>query len=105
MIYWRRSQTSQIQINPGKSLKHIPLRTCIACRETKPKHELIRIVYTDESGAEIDTSGKRAGRGAYLCNSPVCWENGLKKERLERALRGKISADNRARLAELRKLL
>ena len=97
--------TSQTQTNPRKSLKHVPQRTCFACRQVKPKRELVRIVYTTESEAEIDTSGKKAGRGAYLCNSPACWEKGLKKERLERALRGKISADNRARLAELSKLL
>jgi predicted RNA-binding protein YlxR (DUF448 family) len=93
------------QNNTKKAFKHIPLRTCIACREVKPKHELIRIVYTTENDVEIDTSGKRTGRGAYLCNSPACWEKGLKKERLERALRGKINADKRARLAELSKLL
>jgi len=66
---------------------------------------LVRIVYTRDGEAEIASSGRWEGRGAYLCKSPICWEKGLKKERLERALRGKISVENRARLVELSKLL
>lgn len=88
-----------------KPLKHIPQRTCVACREVKPKRQLIRLVYTINGTAEVDPSGKKAGRGAYLCSSSDCWEKGLKKGRLEQALRGKISAENWASLLEFGNML
>ena len=84
----------------NSSKKHIPQRTCIGCRETKPKRQLIRIVNTPDGKAEVDPSGKKSGRGAYLCRSSICWEKGLKKGRLERALRRNISDEEQARLAE-----
>jgi len=46
----------------------------------------------------LDLSGKKAGRGAYLCNTPECWDAGLKPGRLERALKTKISPEDRTRL-------
>jgi predicted RNA-binding protein YlxR (DUF448 family) len=63
------------------------------------------LVYTVNGTAEVDPSGKKAGRGAYLCHSPDCWEKGLKKGRLEQALRQKISAENQARLIEFSRTL
>jgi predicted RNA-binding protein YlxR (DUF448 family) len=66
---------------------------------------LIRIVSTSDGKAEVDPSGKKSGRGAYLCRSPLCWEKGMKKGRLERALRKKISNEDQVRLAELNKIL
>ncbi len=89
----------------SSSKKHIPQRTCIACRQAKPKRQLIRIVSTPDGKAEIDPSGKKSGRGAYLCRSPLCWEKGLKKGQLERALRRKISTEDQVKLAELNKML
>ena len=76
--------------------KHIPQRTCVACRKVKPKRELIRVVRISDGSVEIDTRGKRAGRGAYLC--PECWEIGLKGSQLERALRITLTQDNREQL-------
>jgi len=96
----KRNNIRQLQ-----PLKHIPQRTCIACREVKPKRQLIRLVYTVNGTAEVDPSGKKAGRGAYLCHSPDCWEKALKKGRLEQALRKKISAENQARLVEFSRVL
>ncbi len=52
-------------------IKKVPMRTCIACRECKPKKELIRIVKTD-SGFRLDKSGKLNGRGSYICNDAKC---------------------------------
>jgi predicted RNA-binding protein YlxR (DUF448 family) len=78
---------------------HVPQRTCIACRETKAKRELIRLVQVAGEGVEVDPTGKKAGRGTYLCPSPSCWEIGLKRDRLERALRTKIAPQNRYELA------
>ena len=79
-------------------LRHVPERTCVACHEVKPKRELVRLVYSPEGMVEVDASGRKPGRGAYLCQSPECWHKGVNKGKLEHALRGKINAENRARL-------
>lgn len=80
--------------------KHVPERTCIACHEVKPKRELVRLVYSPGGVVEVDSSGRKPGRGAYLCQSPECWQKGVNKGKLEHALRGKIDAENRARLVK-----
>lgn len=79
-------------------LKHVPERTCVSCRTTKPKKEMIRLVLTADSLVEIDLSGKKNGRGAYLCQSYTCWQQGLTKNRLEYALKTRLSASNRQSL-------
>ena len=84
-------------INPT-SLKHIPQRTCVACGQVRPKRELVRLVRIAEGGVEVDSDGKKVGRGAYLCPAGDCWEVGLKEGRLEHALRTAIAADNREEL-------
>lgn len=78
--------------------QHIPQRTCVACRQARPKRELIRLVCTTDSGVEIDRRGKTAGRGAYLCHRLECWEDGLRSHRLEYALRTTLSTENREEL-------
>lgn len=76
--------------------KKIPLRKCTGCNEMKPKKELIRVVRlpdkTDENGEvlkkggiELDFTGKKPGRGAYLCPSSDCLNKAIKGKRLERA--------------------
>ena len=86
-------------INPSSvPIKHMPQRTCVACRKVKSKRELIRLVHTPDNNVEIDTSGKKVGRGAYLCRVWECWEVGLKGNRLEHALRSRLSEDNREQL-------
>jgi len=78
--------------------KHIPQRTCIACRETAGKRGLIRLVRTSE-GVQIDPTGKKlAGRGAYLHPQQRCWRQALENRRIEQALRTKLSAADRERL-------
>lgn len=69
--------------------KHVPHRTCVACRETLAKRELIRIVRRPE-GVVIDPTGKLSGRGAYLHSRRSCWERGLKGA-LARALKTELS--------------
>ncbi len=81
-------------------VKHMPQRTCLACRKVKPKQELVRLVRMSDGTVEIDPGGKKAGRGAYLCGLPECWDIGLKGGRLERALRTVITVANREQLAE-----
>jgi len=80
--------------------KHLPQRTCIACQQIKEKKALIRLVRAENGIAEVDISGKKPGRGAYLCPNKICWELVLKKTRLEYALRTKLSDDNRQILLE-----
>ena len=78
--------------------KHIPQRTCVACRKVSAKRELIRLVRLADGSAEVDTGGKKAGRGVYLCRAWGCWQTGLKGARLEQALRTTLSQDNRQQL-------
>jgi predicted RNA-binding protein YlxR (DUF448 family) len=80
--------------------KHLPQRTCIACRQIKEKKALIRLISTENGIAEIDVFGKKPGRGAYLCPKKTCWELALRKNRLDYALRTKLHDDNRQTLRE-----
>ena len=64
--------------------KHVPQRTCIVCRQVRPKRELIRVVRTPAGHVELDPTGKKSGRGAYLCARRSCWEPALRKGKLER---------------------
>ena len=57
--------------------KHVPQRTCVGCREVLPKRSLIRIVRCQDT-VQVDSTGKIAGRGAYLHDRRSCWERGLK---------------------------
>ncbi|GAG00826.1 unnamed protein product [marine sediment metagenome] len=78
--------------------KHAPQRTCVGCGSATAKRELIRLVRIPTGAVEPDPTGKRPGRGAYLCHNPECWERAIKKGRLESALRTNLSADDREAL-------
>lgn len=65
---------------PGRQ-KHVPMRTCISCRETKSKRELLRVVRTPDGHIVLDPSGKKSGRGAYLCARLSCWQRALKAKK------------------------
>ncbi len=75
--------------------KHIPQRTCIGCRQVKPKREMVRIVRTPEGEIVIDKRGKLNGRGAYICDRRTCWEAVLKGSQLSRALNIEIGEPER----------
>ena len=70
----------------------------MACRKGNAKRELIRLVRISDGSVEVDTSGKKAGRGAYLCRAQECWQIGLKGSRLEHTLRTTLTQDNREQL-------
>jgi len=76
----------------------------VACREKKAKRDLIRLLCS-AGIVEIDPKGKKTGRGTYLCPSRECWEAGLKGNRLEHALRTKLTPENRHTLVEYGKSL
>ena len=80
--------------------KHVPQRTCVACRQKRDKKDLIRLVHIDNGTIEVDISARKPGRGAYLCPKKDCWEIGLKRNHLERALRTKLSDNNRQALID-----
>ncbi len=66
--------------------KKIPMRMCVGCREMKEKRELIRIVRTPEGDAVLDPTGKRSGRGAYVCRKAECLKRSIRQKQLERQL-------------------
>lgn len=74
--------------------KHVPRRTCIGCGAGATKRTLIRLVRTPQGEVQQDPSGKKPGRGAYLCPNPQCWEQALKKGRLERSLKARLSPED-----------
>ena len=65
-------------------MKKIPLRTCVGCKEVKPKKELIRVVKQADGKIMLDFTGKANGRGAYLCPSADCLAQAIKTKRLSR---------------------
>lgn len=74
-------------------VKKIPMRMCTGCMEMKPKKELIRVVRSKEGEVSIDTSGKKPGRGAYVCKSAECLEKAVKTKRLDRNLEVTINEE------------
>ncbi len=67
-------------------VRKVPMRTCVACRTTRPKRELVRVVRTPAGELLIDRKGKVSGRGAYVCPEASCAEAAVKRRALERAL-------------------
>lgn len=66
--------------------KKIPMRKCLGCNEMKPKKELIRVVKSPEGEISLDLTGKKSGRGAYICPQKTCFQKARKGRRLEKAL-------------------
>lgn len=71
-------------------VKRVPLRMCAGCGEMKPKKELVRVVKPPEGEIILDLTGKKAGRGAYVCPSPECLKKARKNRRIERSFQCKI---------------
>lgn len=72
--------------------KKIPMRMCLGCNEMKPKKELIRVVKSPEGEISLDFTGKKSGRGAYICRSVECFNKARKGRHLEKAFSCKIDA-------------
>ena len=71
-------------------VRKIPMRKCIGCQEMKNKKEMMRILKTTEDEIILDTTGRKNGRGAYLCFSKECFEKAVKNKGLERSLKMNI---------------
>ncbi|MBR0113339.1 MAG: YlxR family protein [Clostridia bacterium] len=65
--------------------RSVPMRKCTGCNEMKPKKELVRVVRSPEGEISIDLTGKKPGRGAYVCKSKECLEKARKAKRLQKA--------------------
>lgn len=74
-------------------VKKIPQRMCTGCMEMKPKKELIRIVKSKEGDVSVDLTGKKPGRGAYICKNIECLQKAFKTKKLERNLEITISEE------------
>lgn len=84
--------------------KHVPVRMCIGCQARRPKRELVRIVRTPEGEVWMDPTGKRSGRGAYICSEVECLKKAVSGGRLEKALQTEIDPTRLQHLqAELEK--
>ncbi len=70
--------------------KKIPMRKCIGCNESKPKKELVRVVKSPEGEISVDLTGKKSGRGAYICPNAECLKKARKSRRLERLFETEI---------------
>lgn len=85
--------------------KKIPMRMCVGCREMKEKRELIRIVRTPEGETVLDSTGKRSGRGAYVCRQVECLRRAIRQKQLERQLEITLTPEiTEALLAETERL-
>ena len=78
--------------------KKSPLRQCIGCREMKPKRDLLRILRTPEGELLLDDTGKKNGRGAYLCRDIQCFAKARKSKALERSFQMGIGQEIYERL-------
>ncbi len=70
--------------------KKIPMRICLGCSEMKPKKELVRVVKSPEGEISIDLTGKKSGRGAYICRNAECLKLARKARKLEKSFSCKI---------------
>lgn len=80
--------------------RRIPMRTCVGCREERPKRELLRIVRSPDGTVDFDPTGKRSGRGAYICPKRECLEAARRGRQLERALERPVDEAVYAKLAD-----
>lgn len=69
-----------------QKVRKIPVRQCLGCNEHKPKREMLRVIRTPEGEVLLDFTGKRSGRGAYICHRLSCLKKARKSKRIDRAL-------------------
>lgn len=70
--------------------KKIPMRKCVGCQQMKNKKELLRVLKTSENEFELDATGRKNGRGAYLCFSKECFQKAIQSKGLERSFKQSI---------------
>ena len=70
----------------GQRVKKIPMRRCLGCNEQMPKNQLLRVVRDPDGEVSLDFTGKKSGRGAYICNSVKCLKKAAKSKRIDKNL-------------------
>ena len=80
--------------------RHIPLRTCVACRTSGDKRGLLRVVRNPQGVVEFDPTGKANGRGAYVCATEPCIRQAQKQKKLDRSLKAQITEETFSKLLE-----
>ncbi|MCC8150901.1 MAG: YlxR family protein [Lachnospiraceae bacterium] len=78
--------------------KNVPMRMCVGCRQMKEKREMIRVVRLQDETVILDATGKKNGRGAYLCKDPACLEKAIKNHGMERSFKMSIPKETVAEL-------
>lgn len=81
-------------------VRKVPQRKCLGCGEMKEKKELIRVVRSPEGVVSVDKTGKKPGRGAYVCQSRTCAAKAISSKALEKALEVKLSSEVCAKILE-----
>ncbi|MCI5951090.1 MAG: YlxR family protein [Anaerostipes sp.] len=74
-------------------MKKVPMRQCVGCHNMVSKREMIRVIKTSDGQIMLDATGKKNGRGAYICNSRECLEKAIKSRSLERSLKAAIPSE------------
>lgn len=80
-----------MEVSP--SVKKIPQRMCVTCRTRRDKRDLIRVVLMPDGQVTVDQTGKKPGRGAYVCRNRECLSQAVKAHRIDRGLKTEISSD------------
>ena len=89
-----------VKLMKQQKIKKVPQRKCVGCGELKDKKSLLRIVRSPEGEISLDLTGKKSGRGAYVCRSRECIKKAVKEKRLERALEKPVTEEVYAKLLE-----
>ncbi len=95
-------QPQRSAVRPGTRPRRVPQRTCIACRRVEGKRQLVRIVRTPAGTVELDPTGRKNGRGAYLHADPACWDAAFKRKVIQHALKTELTDADRAALEAYR---
>jgi predicted RNA-binding protein YlxR (DUF448 family) len=85
-----------------KRPKHVPQRSCAICRQKRDKRQLTRLVRTAEAGVIVDPTGKRNGRGAYLCDQAACWDKATQTQTLDKLFATVVSEAEKTAIAAYR---
>ena len=81
-------------------MKKLPVRLCVGCQEPHNKRDMIRIVKSPEGEFSVDTTGKKSGRGAYICRNIECFNSAVKQHRLEKSFKCQIDVNVYEQLKE-----
>lgn len=77
--------------NSTEKIRKVPQRKCLGCMESFPKKDLVRVVRLPSGSVEIDLTGKKSGRGAYICRNKTCLKKAIKSKRIQNNLEVQIS--------------